>query len=180
MKQFFRASYRHGFWQGDLANYRFKSEAERIEFVQLRDEEEGRLCKQHGRNWRTKFKLPSTEEIQSENQASHLMVNGWLRWGFGEPGLCFYSGKALADLLSILLPDPRLNDAEYCKKIRQRLGLKQPFRGKPIVTEARRISGGLIEITCPNKKGPPKHQLSAHNGFSFGRRSYPIYSLSQC
>jgi hypothetical protein len=170
----FRAQYKHGFWQT------FKSEKERIQFEQLREKEDKRLCKQHGRNWRTKFVLPSREESEKQSPAAYFMVHSWLRCGFCNPGLCFFSDKALADFLSLLWPNVSAS-TEYYRKIRQRLGLKQLYHRKPSVTAAYPVLGTeLIEITLQTPTGEHQRQLSARDVCTLGgRQCYPIPVAAQ-
>lgn len=188
-KQFFRASFTCGFWQGDLETYNFKNDKERTEFERLREQEERRLCKQHGKNWRAKFpdftnesSVPSTDEIQGQSLQAHFMVNAWLRWGYDQPGLCFFNDESLADVLSLLLREASRYGlgarTEYYRKLRQRLGLEQLYYRKPTVTEARPVPGtGLIEITVRTKNGSMKRLLSETNACALGgRQFYPIPS----
>ncbi len=174
----FRAIHTHGIWK-DVPPA-FKNEDQRTQFRQMREKEEEKISKRHGQHWQP-TPLPTETEFEQANQEELIMTHAWLRWGLGEPGFCFYSDKALADMLALLMKrkrNPHLLDAQnaYYKKVRQHLGLKQWDYRKPIVTKARGVpETGLIEITLRLKKGEGKHLLRADNECVLGgKQFYPI------
>ena len=110
---------------------------------------------------------------------AYLLVANWLRWGnAGEPGLCYYSDEAMADLVVQLLglekQDGLGRRADYYRKFRQRLGLQQAYHRKPFVTKARRVTNtGLIEIEF--RERTHHHRLFHGQKMEIaGRQYYPI------
>lgn len=172
-----RAYYRHGLWDDLMRDA--KDENVRIQLNQMRTKIERTLRKQTGRNWKPTV-IPDQAESERRNKAEFFTVHSWLRWGrLGEPGLCFYSDKALTDLLDRLLESEKPNDSDNptdYRKMRQRLGLRKFDYQHPLVTTAHRVAEtGLIEITLREKGGDKKRRLSADDVCMLGgEQFYPI------
>jgi hypothetical protein len=139
------------------------------------------LAKRFGRN--SVARAP-TGDAEKDYPAEMLLIRNWLRWGnAGEPGLCYYSDEALADLMSLLLGRDNEHDEHdwltrkgYWRKFRQRLGLSQAYYRKPLVTRVWPASQrGLIEINCVFDKKTHRHLLFDGNKMVIGgRQFYPI------
>lgn len=102
---------------------------------------------------------PTAHLLRSKHALAYLMVTGWVRCGpLGDPGLCFYSDNALADLFSLL--DWRRFDvaaadlnSEQIEQMRGRLGLRKATEKLPLVTSARlNDKTNLIELNTLDAK----------------------------
>jgi hypothetical protein len=161
---------RHGLWR-DQAN-------EPAVFKEWRTQAEAGLQKRYGK----KFKPWPVKTAAEQSHDVQIMICNWLRWGCaGDPGLCFYSDQAMANLLAALSGNRlQLNQMDvrlaYFRKLRQRLDLRHAFYRKPIVIKARRVSGtGQIEITLRDDKRTFPHRLSDSKRMVIGgRQYYPI------
>lgn len=83
------------------------------------------------------------ERLHSKHSLAYLMATGWIRCGpMGDPGLCFYSDPALAELFSLFdwqrfkIVADDLN-SEQIEHMRGRLGLRKAHEKLPLVTSAR-------------------------------------------
>ncbi len=176
-----RVLFTHGLWKRSPTT--FKDAEEQSRFNRMIEKEEQTIRKRSGRKWQP-TPLPTESGFEQDHQEELIMAHSWLRWGgypgLGEPGLCFYSDEALADMLVLLLGQISRygfgTRAVYYKKMRQRLGLIHWDFRKPIVTKVRRVpESGLIEITCPTKGGEKTHRLSGDNVcFLGGKQLYPL------
>lgn len=136
------------------------------------------LLKRHGRKGLEP--QPFLGAAQHDPEA-YLMASNWLRWGdAGEPGLCYYSDEALADLMVLLSGQEKRHGLgtrlEYYRKFRQRLGLKQAYYRKPLVTKARRAqTRTLIEIELTVNPQTLRHTLFGGQAMVInGRQYYPM------
>jgi hypothetical protein len=180
-RKLFRAQYRSGAMWQDLSKH-CKDPEELLLVKRVIKEEDEKLVKRHGHSWQNEYPYPTQEESERTSTTEFLMVHAWLRWGVDEPGLCFYSDEALAELIVILVQDearygPKTRTVFY-RKLRQRLGLDYLNYRKPTVTEARRVPGtGLIDITVRTSNRSHKHRLSKDPPCIIGgRQIYPIPS----
>jgi hypothetical protein len=115
-------------------------------FRQLEADFEQRRAKEEGKSpaLETRWdRRQAGDRLRQEHPVEYLLLHGWLRCGpFGDPGLCFYSDAALAALLELLdwqgfqVKSDGLN-RENLRATRRRIGLKQAFVTKPLVTDAR-------------------------------------------
>ena len=173
------AMLKHGLWRDD-----FRSEARR-EDEAMKAQAERALVKRHGRKALKPQPVLSAQEFAWKSDwtlAGYLMFSNWLRWGKrGEPGLCYYSDQALADLLAMLIKvkhssAERFIRRDYFRKCRQLLGLEQAYYRKAFVIGARRVPNtGIIEIDCRWDEKTEQHSLAANQKLVIGgRQFYPL------
>jgi hypothetical protein len=113
---------------------------------------------------------PKTDEATNERDSierslpiQHMFSLRWIRFGpvgdglLGDPGLCFYSDKAISALLGLLgfhhsSPEDQLDRVRH---LRFRIGLKQANKKDPYVTGARRCekTGWILLNLSPARPG---------------------------
>lgn len=85
----------------------------------------------------------TAEPLRRKHTLEYLMMTGWVRCGpLGDPGLCFYSDAALADLFSLFdwrgfNVNPEDLSSERIERMRERLGLRKAHEKIPWITSAR-------------------------------------------
>lgn len=109
-----------------------------------------------------KVTLPTCEGMAEDFPVEMVMVYGWLRWGAGEPGLAFFSGEAMADMMTLILGrgDGLGTKGPYYKKIRQLLRLVPVDYRRPVIVKARRKGF----ITTDGGKQAPLIEIESRDG----------------
>lgn len=175
-KKLVRAMLRHGLWKDHGGSLMTDKGRQKIDLWKM--EAEQALKKRHGKA--SLKPLPTAEE---GDPVACLIVSNWLRWGRdGEPGLCYYSDQALAQLMDLIITGRCANlhfrDTRtiYYRKLRQRLQLRQACHRKPLVTSAKRVPNArLIEIEMNFREGSQRHRLSNRQKLVIGgRQLYPL------
>jgi len=150
---------KYGLWKPILNSSKMPDEARRE--IESWETAAKRTLARHGQL--NPLPLPHAKGL---NPTACLLISFWLRWGEnGEPGLCYYSDEALADLIVLLLGREGQvglgTQTVYYRKIRQRLKLEQAYYREPLVTKVRRLpNSGLIEIELQVEEGTHRHILS--------------------
>lgn len=172
-----RQMLKHGLWSesdhgGISASYVGQLDAWKAEVEQT-------LLKSH--HW----KPSQTQQVRAADDCSPtagFLIANWLRWGrHGEPGLCYYSDKALS-MMMILVSGQKFHPyavdvkRPYYRKLRQRLGLQQAYYRRPLVTSARPVRDKpLIEIEVNFHEGTVRHVLSDGQKLVIGgKQFYPL------
>jgi hypothetical protein len=113
-----------------------------------------RIAKKHGKTAAAaRSDKPTADRLRRKWPVHYLMLSNWPRLGhLGEPGLMFFSDRALADFFSLLDWsgfDIRADvfDSEQVEQMRGRLGLRKANEKIPLVTGARiNPEKGVIEL----------------------------------
>lgn len=153
-----------GMWREGAALLRAKAAQAGPEVLAQFEEHEAKLvkmiAKKRGkRAAAVRSDKPTAERLRRKWPVQYLMVTCWLRLGnLGDPGLMFFSDRALADLFfyldwsgfDICADD---FDSEQIEQLRRRLGLRKANEKFPLVTGARiNDETGTIEINTSNAK----------------------------
>jgi hypothetical protein len=171
-KKIVRAMVKYGLWK--------TTDQDHLQLECWRREVSTALKKEHGTKQFDSFRIPTAAEFSI---CAFVMIGAWLRWGrFGEPGLCYYTDEARADLLTLLFCEEQLyglgTRTHYYRKIRQRLGLKPAYARRPLVIKVRRVKDApnLIHIESRWKQGTTRHTLCPTNPplCINGRQLYPL------
>lgn len=172
-----REMVKHDLWGNEADWPAMPDEVHRI-IESLKSEAKRQLLKRHGLKGLTPQPLLTAAQREPE---AYLMASNWLRWGHaGEPGLCYYTDEALADLM--VLSSTQENRyglgtrVAYYRKVRQRLGLKNAYYRKPFVTKVRPVQNGtLIEIEFTINNQTKRHTLFGGQKMVInGRQYYPL------
>lgn len=131
----------HGVWKPGLPVAPTQEAKARLAEWEVQAERD--LVKRRGRE--------APEPLLDIGDEEWIMIATWLRWGTaGQPGLCYYSDEAMADLLTLISKQEGRyglgTRTIYYRKLRQRLGLEHACYRTPLVTRARLTSTGRIQI----------------------------------
>jgi hypothetical protein len=174
----FGAQYKHGFYSLDHLTPNDICGECQLTLNEFRAGEDAKISKRDGSGWMPQ-PLPTAGDLAERYPVELFMIWHWLRWGYGEFGLCFYTDEALAKLMTILFEGGLHHDRlRRYRDIRDDWGLKHWNTSKPFVTDARQVDTGLIEITyrkSPNGKWLRWNLGGADRPIVMGNRQiYPV------
>ncbi len=150
-------------WRAGAGSLRNAAANEGAEMLSEFEKREGKLVKMIQKKYGKAAAIPGTtptaESLRRNRPIEYLLLTGWIRCGCsGDPGLMFYSDRALADLFSLLDWDGFQVDSdgvnsEQIEQLRGRLGLRKANEKIPYTTGVRMSpKTGIIELNAQDAK----------------------------
>lgn len=139
------------------------------------------IQKKKGKEAAIPGKNPTAESLRTKQPLAYIMLTNWIRCGpLGDPGLMFYSDRALADLFSLLnwhdfeVDSDGIN-SEQIEQLRGRLGLRKANEKMPYITGVKvDRKTGFLELNTHDAKLAasewPKIALKLHSRIELSGR----------